>query len=139
MSGASDLAKALFPSRGTGEDDHVFKWRILTALTIWGTVMSLWGVTALAFGFVHLFGFSGFATKTEAQEVAHLVKQIRVAQLESQIRDYRIRQCQAQMEANQAALTTASENLRVKGNEYWQLTQRVYVPETCDALLVARR
>lgn len=136
---ASDIGKALVPSRGAGEDDHVFKWRILYALTLWGTVMSLWGVTALAFGFVQMFGFTGFATKAEAQEVAHLVKQIRVNQLENSLRDYRVRQCQAQMEGNQPALTVATLNLRDKGNEYWQLTQRVYVPESCDALLVARR
>ena len=139
MSVFTDLGKALITSRGTGEDDHVYKWRLFAALTIWWTVMSLWTVTALAFGFVQLFGFTGFATKAEAQQVQHLVKEIRISQLENALRDYRIRQCQAQMEGNQAALDAATSNLREKGNVYWQLTGRSYMPETCDALLVARR
>src|SRR3990172_2678191 len=139
MSGTSDLAKALFPSRGTGEDEHVFKWRLVAALTLWSTVMSLWMVTALAFGIVQVFGFTGFATKAEAQQVQQLVKDIRISQLENQLQTYRVQQCQAQMEGNQGALNLATTNLREKGNLYWQLTGRVYIAESCDALLVVRR
>lgn len=139
MSIASDIGKALIPSRGTGEDEHVFRWRMLAALTIWGTFMSLWIVTALAFGFIQVFGFTGFATQAEAQQVQQLVKEIRVSQLENALREHRVQQCQAQMESNQAALNLATTQLREKGNLYWQLTGRVYMPETCDALLVARR
>ena len=139
MGGPSDLAKALFPSRGTGEDEHVFKWRLVAAIALWSTMMSLWGITALAFGFVHVFGFTGFATKAEAQEVQQLVKEIRVSQLENSLRDYRIQQCLAQAEGNQGALNLATGNIREKGYLYWQLTGRVYMPESCDALLVLRR
>jgi len=101
--------------------------------------MSLWLFVALAFGMVHALGFQGFATRAEAAETQQLVKEIRISQLENALRDYRIQQCQAQAESNAIALSLATMNLREKGNAYWQLTGRVYMPEDCSALLVARR
>jgi hypothetical protein len=139
MSIGGDLAKLLFPSRATSEEDHVYRWRVAVALLLWSNVMSTTLFVLLAFGTVQMLGFTGFATKAEAQEVQQIVKAIRVSQLENQLQGYRIQQCQAQMEGNQAALKAATENLREKGNLYRQLTGLAYVPESCDALLIVAR
>jgi len=135
----SDLARILFPSRANGEEEHVYKWRLATALLIWSTALSLWLFVALAFGTIHMLGFQGFATRAEAAETQQLVKDIRVSQLENQLQGYRMQQCVAQMEGNAIALSLATMNLREKGNVYWQLTGRIYMPEDCSALLVVRR
>lgn len=100
--------------------------------------MSLWAFVALAFGTVSVLGFQGFATRVEAAETQQLVKEIRISQLENQLRDYRVQQCQAQMEGNAIALKLATDNLREKGYTFWQLTGRSYMPEDCSALLVIR-
>lgn len=136
MGAGTELGKVLFPARSTTEEDHVYRWRVLTALALWGNIMSFAVFVALVFGAIQVFGFTGFATKAEAQEIQQLVKDIRVSQLESELRNHRAQQCQAQMEGNRLALQLATANLREKGNLYWLLTQRVYLPEDCGALLV---
>ena len=55
MSIFTDLARLLFPARANGEEDHVYRWRLATALLIWSTSLSLWGFVALAFGICELF------------------------------------------------------------------------------------
>lgn len=137
MSIAGELAKALFPPRGANEDD-VFRWRIFVAVLLWGHIMGSTIFVLMAFGALQLLGFTGFATKAEAQETQQLLKEIRISQVENQLRDYRMQQCQAQVEGNGLALTAATENLRRMGNIYYSLTKRLYVPDSCDALLVMR-
>lgn len=139
MGAGTELAKVLFPSRAAMEEDHVYRWRVFVALALWGNIMSFTVFTLLVFGIIQIFGFSGFATKAEAQAQQQLLKDIRVSQLENQLRDYRAQQCQAQMEGNLLALQLATSNLREKGNLYWMITGRVYTPEDCSALLVVVR
>lgn len=102
------------------------------ALTVANTWL-MWGLFPVS------LVFSGFATNVEAVEVQQLVKDIRVSQLENQLRELRVQQCIAQTEGNATALRLATSGLTEKGNAFWKLTGRVYTPESCDTLLIVRR
>lgn len=133
-----DLAAALFPRPETNEPLHTFRWRqtVALAIIVLGGFQML--TTALSWGFIPAV-FAGFVTVGQFAELKGPLTEIRVSQIERNIRDAREAQCYAQIEGNMAALQLATYNLEAAKSEYRAAAAREpYVP-ACNELIVSKK
>lgn len=141
-----DLIKALFwaiwPQREAFETDQFYFWRAILGAA---SIFALGAVTmnyALAFGFVSVLGFSGFA---EASEVASLVNlqeqrfatldrkgnEIMATVIGGQISDLHFRQCSAIKSGSYDTVRALSEELQSRLDAYQGFKGQRYNLQNC--------
>jgi hypothetical protein len=94
--------------------------------------------TSLIWGLIP-FIFSGFTSSAQSQTQQEQLRDIRVGQIERNIRDAVELRCYAQIQGNMPALSFATEAIRKYQTDYVKLTNRYAQEPSCDALIVTKR
>lgn len=133
---------SVFPTKEQFETDRFFSWRVsMAALALFGAGMATMNY-AIAFGFVTVFGFSGFA---QASEVSDLIKQqqaqfaqldkrgndIMLTVLAGQISDIHFKQCAALKASNNDTYWALQDELQSKMDAYQSIQGRRYLLPAC--------
>lgn len=128
---------AIFPRREAFESGSFYGWRIYIAAAALVSIGAITMNYALAFGFVTLFGFSGFAQAGEVADLANQQKQfaqelsqnsnsIMSVVIGGHIFSVRTQQCAASKAGNDAAVTSLSRELQGNLDSYQKYAGRPY-------------
>lgn len=132
-----DFMVALIPPQDAG-GQQIWRWRLITALTVGGTALGLGIHIAWACGLLAGIGLNGFASAADVNNVQSQLLTIEQGQLRSEILSTRAVQCRAASQAakgqDDATLSFITRDLQEALDKYRELAHRPYQLPDCTSL-----
>lgn len=135
LSSAKNAVEALIPPDGRPRNARArYDWAV--SLTLIGVIAVGSFHIAQACGFMMWMGLGGFAMAHDVSEQQLTLNSIQSGQIMHDIRDAKLRICQAQKSRNQPALDSWSRQLESSRGAYFAITHTWPEVQSCEELLV---
>lgn len=124
------ILMSINPPGPNATEEHKRRWRVNVSATLGVLVMTVGGSIALALGFFPAF-FPGFASAADVASVNETLRQVRVAQLESELFDAHVKACQAEKAGERDLAVVYELRVQEKLPAYQQLARQRYQLQPC--------